>query len=618
MLKNTWLGLRGDWRLKLRDVYRRTRGNPWTVSCWLVSTASLIVGLSLVVGTGPEIQTYIYALIRSDSPSIYGSAYQEGLARFPSLRQWLMAGLQPQFLLISTVIIAFSFNRKGARSTFVATALSSFLALVVIDLAFAAYYNALSFGYALENVIADAFGSLAIAFIVAMVLIAANTCFVQLQGPRFFRGIAAGFVALLLGIVMSAAAYYATEFFYRPIPVKLDAVLDAPVNGSLGLDIPASKKDSVNSKEKSADGPFQLLPRDIQDGSLRWNSPADDHKFIVGWNRLADSASFDATIEFFADCFSEAINNATSIEDHQVKIRDIRQLDVSFDQGAAEFGTLDRAKTSGTMVARVGTISIFSVDLDSGSKRTKTTQFVSAESSITLKGDGRDLGYYLSAPLFKAIGDDSGTSSRSMSIKANGNTFMIEIAKPRVRRKLGELKCRSVEPLEAMRRDRVAFGSVDAIFGAVIRVKERSTSSYGQEKSSLHVDGGNGWISFLRGTDQARGNGHLGHVEFLAFKGNIPTIDIDGSATTARPIDEYVAFGDFVGSFEDSSKVRFAGSAKTLWKNGQRANPTKWEKLSWEQRTAMITVLFSVMASIIGYVTLQIRGDIDTNWRNRL
>lgn len=618
MLKNTWRRLRDNWHLKLHDVYRRARQSPLMATCWLVSTACLVVGLSLVLGTGPEIQTYIYALIRSDSPSIYGSAYQDGLATFPSLRQWLMAGLQLQFLLISTIIIAFSFNRKGATSTFVASALSSFLALVVVDLAFAAYYNALSFDYALENVIADAFGSLVIAFTFAIVLIAANTCFIQLRGPRFFRGLAAGFVAVLLGIVMSAAAYYATEFFYRPIPVRLDAVLDAPVNVSLGLDIPASKKDRANSKEQTADGPFQLLPRDIEDGSLRWNSPADDHKFVVGWNRLADSASFDATIEFFADCFSEAINKATSIEDHQIKIRDIRQLDVSFDQGAAEFGTLDRAKTSGKMIARVGTISIFSIDLDPGSKRTKTTQFVSKDSSITVKGDGRDLGYYLSAPLFKATGDDSGASSRSMSIKANGNTSVIEIAKPRARRKIGELKCRSVEPSEAMRRDRVAIGGADAVFGAVIRIKEGSTSSYGQEKSSLQVDGGNGWISFLRSTDQARNSGHLGHAEFLAFKGNIPTIDIDGSATTARPIDEYFAFGDFVGSFEESSKVRFAGSAKTLWKNGQRANPTKWEKLSWEQRTAMITVLFSLFASIIGYVTLQIRSDIDTNWRNRL
>ncbi|MGY2986282.1 hypothetical protein [Bradyrhizobium sp. USDA 4508] len=618
MLKNTWRQLRHNWHLTLRDVYRRARQNPSMATGWLISTACLVIGLSLFVGTGPEIQTYLYALIRSDSPSIYGSAYQEGLARFPSLRQWLMAGLQPQFLLISTFIVAFSFNRKGARSTFVATALSAFLALIVTDLAFAAHYSTLSFDYALENVIADAFGSLVIAFLFAIVLIAANTCFVQLRAPLFFRGLAAGFVAVLLGIVMSAAAYYTTEFFYRPIPVRLDAVLDAPVNGSIGLDIPAHKKDSANSKEQTVDGPFRLLPRDIEDGSLRWNSPADDHKFVVGWNRLADLTSFDATIEFFADCFSEAINKATSVEDHQIKIRDIRQLDVSFDQGAVEFGTLDRAKTSGKMITRIGKISVFSIDLDPGSKKAKTTQFVSEDSSITVKSDGGDLGYYLSAPLFKAVGADSGASSRSMSIKANGNTSVIEIAKPRAQRKIGELKCRSVELSEAMRRDRVAVGGAEAVFGAMISIKERSTLGYGQEKSSLHIDGGNGWISFLRNADQARSNDHLGHVEFLAFKGNIPAIDIDGSATTARSIDEYFAFGDFVGSFEESSKVRFAGGAKALWKNGQRANPTKWEKLSWEQRTAMMTVLFSLIASVIGYVTLQIRGDIDTNWRNRL
>jgi len=417
---------------------------------------------------------------------------------------------------------------------------------------------------------------------------------------------------------MSAAVYYAADFFYRPIPVRLDAVLDAPVNGSIGLNDSAPAKSSANPREQAADGPFQLLPRKIEEGSLRWNSPADSHSFAVGWNRLADSASFDATIEFFADCFAEAINKATSIEDHQINFRDIRQFDVSFDKGAAEFGTLDRAKTSGKMVAHVGTISIFSIDLDPGSKRARTTQFVPEGASITVSSDSRDLGYYLNALLFKAAGNDSGASGRTVFIKANGNTYAIEIAKPRALRKIGELNCRSVEPSEAVRRDRIAIAGADAVFGVVIRIKERSTSSYDQEKSSFRVDGGNGWISFLRGADRATSSGRLGHVEFLAFKGNVPTIHIDGSADTARPIDGYHAFGDFVGSFEEPSKVRFAGIAKTFWKNSQRANPTKWEKLSWDQRTTMITVLLSVVASIVGFVTLQIRSDIDTDWRNRL
>ena len=85
-----------------------------------------------------------------------------------------------------------------------------------------------------------------------------------------------------------------------------------------------------------------------------------------------------------------------------------------------------------------------------------------------------------------------------------------------------------------------------------------------------------------------------------------------------RPIDGYNAFGEFTGSFESSTKLRFSGRAKALWKNAARVNPTKWERLSWEQRLAIVTAIFSILGSIAGYIVIQIRNDADIDWRPSL
>ena len=95
-------------------------------------------------------------------------------------------------------------------------------------------------------------------------------------------------------------------------------------------------------------------------------------------------------------------------------------------------------------------------------------------------------------------------------------------------------------------------------------------------------------------------------------------MDVDKTSTAPRPIDEYHAFGEFVGSFENAPRVRFAGIAKAFWKNGARENSTKWEKLGWEQRTAIVTAIFSMMAALVGYVAKRIRSDVEIDWRPHL
>ncbi len=434
---------------RVGETLRSARLHPIGSICWVLSTACLGISLSFVVSTGPDIQNYLYALIRSDSPSIYGSAYQDGLVRFPSLRQWLASAFQLQFLTVAVAIVGFSFPRNGARSVFVSGVLASYLSLVTCDLAVGIWERNLSGPYLLENLIANAAGALVVAFVLVAVMIAGHACFISLRGPNFLRGLAASFVTLVVGVCISSAVYHMAKFFYRPIPVRLDMVLDAPVNGTIGTkgEIQDTRGKRPRAQVDDDRGPFQIFPSQLENGTLRWNSPKEDNAFAVRWSKLSNSGGFEATIEFYADCFGDAINTAPAVEGHQLKIVDLSEFAISLDPGPAEFGTLDRSKSSGRMTTKSGSFAMYSIDADPSSKRSKTTQFADKDAELTVRSEGRSLGFYLNAVLLAAAGSGITPSTRTFTVKTAGKTYSIQAAKPRGATKtIGELACRSIDP----------------------------------------------------------------------------------------------------------------------------------------------------------------------------
>ncbi|WP_144031475.1 hypothetical protein [Bradyrhizobium cosmicum] len=610
-------------RARFSEIFRSARLNPIGSICWILSTTCLGMSLSFVVSAGPDIQNYLYALIRSDSPSIYGSAYQDSLVRFPNLRLWLAGAFQLQFLAVAAVIVGFSFQRNGSRSVFVSGVVASYLSLVASDLILGFWGRNLSGAYVLENLIANAAGALVVAFVLVTMMIAGQACFSSMRGPNFLRGLAAAFATLVIGVCMSSAVYYLAEFFYRPIPVRLDVVLDAPINGAIGTkgEVQDIRKKRRSTQDGGDHRPFQIFPSQLDKGTLRWNSPAEDNMFVARWNKLSNSGGFEVAIEFYADCFGDAMNTAPTVESNQVKVVDLSEFSISLDAGPAEFGTIDRSRSSGTMITRSSSFAMYSIGLDPGSKRSKTTQFADKDAELTVRSGGHSLGFYVNAILLAASGSGIAPSTRTFTIQADGKTYSIQVAKPRGTSKMiGELACRSVNPAGAVKRERATIAGSDAYLGATVRINKRPSPSsvYGVEESVLRVHGGNGWLTFLQPVDRGTGTGLSGSADFVSFKGNVASLDVDKTSATPRPIDEYHAVGEFVGSFEDAPKVRFAGIAKAFWKNGARENPTKWEKLGWEQRAAMATAIFSIMAGIVGYVAKRIRKDDEIDWRPHL
>jgi hypothetical protein len=99
IFKATWRDYEKRAHSRLKKSYKnvhdqfRSFSNARALCVWAFSGACLVVSLSLITGTGPALQHYVLSLIYNDSPSIYGSAYQEGVAIFAGIREWLVAGL---------------------------------------------------------------------------------------------------------------------------------------------------------------------------------------------------------------------------------------------------------------------------------------------------------------------------------------------------------------------------------------------------------------------------------------------------------------------------------------------------------------------------------------------
>jgi hypothetical protein len=500
------------------------------------------------------------------------------------------------------------------RGLFISGIIASFLSLIAYDFVIGAINRTFSASYVLENIIADTFGAAIIGFVLSTVAIAANLCFVHLYGSSAWRRSAAALVAILIGTLLNVAVFFVAEFFYRPVPVKIDIVLDQPVQGTIFYEENSTSdktKVSGTSTERDKESrPFQLFPRALDQAAVDWTS----ENLLVQWNSIATTSTFDAAIEFFADCSFGQINNAKSEEANIVRVSDVNDVSVSFDPGLSEFSTIDSTRISGRLAAAFKSPLSFWIDRDPDTKQLKVTQLVDKNSVITIFDDERELAFYLYAPL---AGDAEGSriySARTLHFIINGKTYLIEAAKPNVSAKNSPSPCRTLAPQGAIQKAQETIAGSESVFGVLIRINKRPTSVYGAGDYELKLFGGTGWITLTGAEADEWRHGESGTVSFISFKGNIVSFDIDDSPTTPHPTDGYFAFGEMTGNLEGPTKIRISGTAKALWKNDARANPTKWERLRWEQRLYILGLTLTALGLILRVVITQIQKDHELQW----
>lgn len=576
---------------------------------WVIATCALVVGLAFVISTGPAIQYYGLRLLRSEMASIYGSAYQSGLARFPSLRSWLELGLDFRFLAVSLAIVLSSLRRTCARQVFFSTMVSAFITLTLLDLVSAGGGGPLTEDWLLENLLANFIGSPIIAFIFTAIVMLGKLLIGALAGSIYWRRLMAAVVSILGGISICSAAYYVTDLLYRTPPIKMDVVLDAPVHGSIGT----PRADRSKSNETDNQRRFLFFPQQPVDSSiLRWKA-GFERPLSTTWTSSIGSGSFSVAVEILADCQEDEFESLQSVTENVFHFPGASTVTVAFDRGMAEFATLGRKSLDGSLELNGASIAMFSMEREAKLKDAKTTLVTSEQMSITNRSNSSEINFYLNAPLLDEKNNEVVPADRKLQIIVDGKEYLITGHSPQLLRKADKLDCRTTPAGLALDQGTLI---AEAYFGVRVRiVKGINTPTPIKENSVLKIGGQGGWLILTQPWGLSSSPTGEGEAEFVTFTGNVVSLDIADKPITARPIDEFQAFGKFKGHFDDASRVRLTGYAKALWKNATRVNTTKWEQLSETIHLMIFGGLSTALVAAVTFLWRIIQQNNAIDWR---
>ena len=80
---------------------------------------------------------------------------------------------------------------------------------------------------------------------------------------------------------------------------------------------------------------FSIVPTDVRGGDIAYTSPGGQLK--VNWGSLTSDQKFDANVSFFMNCLNPPSTNQISLLGKPVKLSDVGNLVVWFDEGIASF-----------------------------------------------------------------------------------------------------------------------------------------------------------------------------------------------------------------------------------------------------------------------------------------
>ncbi|ELV7522101.1 hypothetical protein QMX33_003316, partial [Yersinia ruckeri] len=115
-----------------------------------------------LITSGAEVQNYLFKFIDSDSSTLYGSAFEEAIAKIPKLNEYIFNNyniLNGYSYLAAILIVASSFFGRSAIQILLICTISSFFFLTITDLAFYTSENLFTSDIIIQSIIANALGS---------------------------------------------------------------------------------------------------------------------------------------------------------------------------------------------------------------------------------------------------------------------------------------------------------------------------------------------------------------------------------------------------------------------------------------------------------------------------
>ncbi len=590
---------------------------------WLFVLLSFVLSVSFILSTGPIVQKYIYSLLQSDVPSVYGSLYKDAIVNFPDLTTWLQGAFDWMMLPLSFIVAISILYFVQGRTTFyffVVASIATFVVLMLADIIMGILGisdNSLSVKYIIENVVANFIGSFLASFTLVFVLTISNYCYKYSRGSQQVRALMAGIVSIIMGMIFSVAIFFVADFFYRPLPSKIEAVIGQPIRGIFFSDPKDAKK--AGEKFSSYDEkikPFKLFPEEVKNADLRWWGHSNG-RFVANWKSNSIVPIYDLAVTFVVDCYADEINSVKSTAEHTVHFNGVKRLNISIDNGSTSFSTLKNEKVSGQIEVTSPDPRLFSISVINDGRDIEFQQFVRDNPALVFHNHKDELAFFVNASLFSFDDRDDRVAGadRRFTIGIDGSDYIVfarRSLEERSDQTIGSLNCRSVAAGDALNVRNVNLKGFKNFFGVVVRLSRSRFRAPLKEgmRGTLKVTDELADVSLIlpkSGLSDHKGSGYL---SYAGLAGDISVSDTIDPPLKFFPLKQLDVMGEFLGEYDGPAKLRVSGEALLIWKNRTRGNRTKWERIGWESRAFLLTILGSV-GFLATWIGMRIKSDED-------
>lgn len=565
--------------------------------------------LALVFSTGPQIQNYVLSLINSDVPSVYGSAHQQNLVSFPKLADWLSQVLYWPFFIMGLVVSFFATRSQDSRLIAWNTASASAIVLSITDIGIGIFDKQISVKWITENIISNLIGGAAVSAILICIFLIADFIINHLPLNNRLRNVLSLFSVPLGGLVYCCAIYYIIGLFYEPLPSKVDITISAPSHGFI-----APLEQSNNQKSDKHNRTFSFAPTKSFKSNIKWISP----KKVEVTGKFDNNRAPNLSIFLVSGCTTlEQLSAIQTWPDAWISKAEITSFNITSDNGGTDFMTMIPSKERINLQMNAGTASLFSFGKEKDSTISTVTQFVGEEAFVDLKSS-HSLKFYLAAPLLSENNKEIKTSPRMIKLSINGAEQFIRLWPPKSIRDFSKkIECQTLKDLKSPKLgegEGIDIELPDPFAGVVVTIsqpvdeKRMSFADVG-----IRVESSTGWVSIQGFESEDLDQQALGQSRMIQVRGNISEFSLDGTSQSPRQMETITAVGSFDTQLVQG-KIRLWGQAKNLWKDKDRLNSTRWEKLSWEPKLFILSLMISAFTLFCKLFINKIKINHRFNW----
>jgi hypothetical protein len=534
--------------------------------------------LAALAATGPSLQHYALTAATGDAASIYASAYQEEIVRFPGFAGWLTGAGGALYAVAGLLAGLLACGRRSVAGTAAAAGIRFLLLVCAIDLV-ALGRSTADATTVVTNVLANVAGALITAGVLLAALAAARRVGPLARGSRA-RAVLQSTTIAATGLMFAGIAYWTFGILYRPLPAWLEVVAGLPFKGTAIHDSPKSGETAEGFDWLPAGGTIGRLSAQSVRGPLiaRWKPAAGDpwrmelsvyaqclQRDPAKLPRPAPGVAFDLARGL--EITSPGLLTTVATDRHaSVAVTSGRESTMfTLDLGRGSSGP-DVTNLSGDdIVARVEPYETSRVALGTSLVVPKTTRTAARELLIQVPQGA-------TAIILRPIGND-------LDQRACRPTALTRLpaAVDGTERYQADVDGAMVTTLATLKRTAEPIPSLDA------------------PTSSLELRGLSAWTTVHEAEASMLNPFPRERATELLFDGAITEFTLDGEPVAAKARNSFRAIGSIEGEWLDGRRVRLSGRVEQLWRDGRRLNATRWERTPGEMQVFLLSALGALL-----------------------